>query len=369
MSTDELIKLQREVARLRDQNSSLRRSVKRLATHGAVYDAFVEQLNQFELDTGYKAQAVRLGKPANKTHDEIACVAVSDLHLSERVYPGDVYGLNVFNSIVAANRLWDYAQTAKSIIKMHTAMYRVRSIWSPLLGDVISGSIHDELRLTNDLTDIAATVLGARLLSMFYRELASLRVPVEIDAIHGNHPRTTPTMPTKRQAHTNLDWAVYEMLTDILAKDQSIKVNVHTSAIATMKLYGWNYVFEHGVGVRHGKEEAFEERIRALFDDPKVRRANNITGTTFDQIVIGNLHKAKFLERTIVNGCFSGMTELTVAWKLQPITAIQMMWGIAEKHARTWQYQIELSDVMSTKATNPFSDYTAWFLKKHGSNI
>jgi hypothetical protein len=201
---------------------------------------------------------------------------------------------------------------------------------------------------------------------MFYSELKSLGWPIEIDTIVGNHPRMTAKMPTKRQAHTNLDWVIYETLADRFAKDEQVKVNIHTSQIGMRRLYGWNYVFEHGIDVQNGKEEALEDRIRAMFDDATFRQAAGLKGASFDQIVIGNLHKPKFLERTIVNGALTGQNELGQSWRLKPIKACQVMWGVSKRHQRTWEYVIDVTHVTSDKPTNPFSEYCTWFLKKHG---
>jgi hypothetical protein len=61
-------------------------------------------------------------------------------------------------------------------------------------------------------------------------------------------------------------------------------------------------MFEHGIDVKSGGEEDFERRLRSLYDDSIYRKAAGMKGTVFDQIVIGNMHKAKYLEMTIVKG-------------------------------------------------------------------
>lgn len=143
-------------------------------------------------------------------------------------------------------------------------------------------------------------------------------------------------------------------------------LNITTSQIGTKRLYDWNYVFEHGIDVKNGREEDFEDRVRALFDDPTFREATGYSGSAFDQIIIGNMHKPKFLERTVVNGSYIGQNELGQSWRLKPIRAQQLMWGVSQRHVRTWQYAVDLTHVKTAEATNPFSEYAAWFMKKHG---
>jgi hypothetical protein len=297
---------------------------------------------------------------------EIAVALSSDLHLTETVRPDDANGINFYNSIVGANRLWEHAQKLKSILSRHMNLYPLEFLWLLMLGDNISGTIHDEYIATNDLSDPAAVILCTRLYAMFVAELKALGIPIEIDAIHGNHPRLTPKVPTKRQARTNMDWQIYEHLTDHFKNDDQVKFNIVTSQIGMRKVYCWNYVFEHGMQVGSGKEEGFEDRIRALFDDPTFREATGYTGPSFDQIVIGNMHKPKFLERTVVNGSYIGQNELGQSWRMKPIRAQQLLWGVTKKYPRTWQYAIDLTDIKHERTENPFSAYTEWFLKKHG---
>ncbi len=367
MATEQLIaKLEKENARLRKSNSELRTSKNALAYNMGGLDEFLESYREAvrqEDKFKFKAVTVPTPKPTDPKHEEVAAVCFSDLHLSETVRLSESNGINQYNTLIAANRVFEYAQKVKSILTRHQAMYKIKTIWVPVLGDIINGSIHPELLVTNDMSDPAAVVLGSRLLRMFLEELAGLGIPIEVDAIHGNHPRLSAKMPTKRQAHTNLDWLMYEYLAGAYERDPRVNVKIHTSQIGMKNILGWNYVFEHGIDVSSGNEEAFEDRIRALFDDPVFRAATGYKGSSFDQIIIGNMHKAKFLERTIVNGCFTGQNELGMSWRLKPIKASQSMFGISKSHVRTWQYQIDLTSIVSSKPTNAFSQYADWFLK------
>lgn len=365
-STD--LKTDAALAKARKELRELRLKYRKLQEANGGYDAFVEELRGIISDEDTFKFGPKSNKPLAKKLDynETACVALSDLHLTEVVRPEDSCGINTYNSVIAAARLWHYAQSVKSILSRHSKMYTISDIWCPMLGDMVNGTIHLDGVMYNDLTDPAAVILASRLLFMFFKELGTLGVPIQIDAVHGNHPRLTPKMPTKRQAHTNLDWLIYETLYDKLGKDGQIALSVHTSQIGLRKLRGWNYVFEHGIGVSSNKEEALESRVRDLLDDPTFRKATGHKGTSFDQLIIGNTHKARFLERTVVNGCFTGQNELGMSWRLKPVEATQLIWGASDKRPRTWQYQIDLTEVVDEAADNPMSEYTLWFLRRYG---
>lgn len=303
--------------------------------------------------------------PLDKTHTETAALALSDWHLSEKVNGSEANGINSYSTMVCANRVSKLGDKNIRIINLHKKLYEIEELWIVLLGDMISGSIHPELTLTNELTDSTATVLAARLLQMLILDFKQLRIPIRIDCVVGNHSRMLAKMPTKAQAALSYDWMVYEMLADYFSNDSLVKVNVHTGQIAQVQRYRWKYILEHGMEVSSNKEEDFEDRIRALFDDPTYREATGLKGSAFDQIVIGNMHKPKILERTIVNGSLVGQNELGMSWRLKPIRAQQMLWGISKSHVRTWHYPIDLTSVRSDKVDNKYSAYTKEFMKKY----
>lgn len=310
MPVDSEVKLLRDLAKLRVDNSRLRGQNNKLAAHGAGFDTFLDELKKItEAEKKLKLNPA-IKKKIDTTHSEIACVAVSDIHLGEQISREATLGSNYYNSVVCANRLWEYCQKVKRIIELHLKAYNIEKIWSPLLGDCINSNLHEGL-ITNDISEQAQVILCTRLLTMFYSELATLGIPIEISTACGNHPRTTPQVAIKRPAYSNLDWMVYEFLHDSLKSNNLISMDITKAAIGIKKLYDFNYVFEHGISVKPGQEEQFEDRIRGILDDPSFRQQTGYKGTSFDQIVIGNMHKPKFLERTIVNGCFTEDAEVT----------------------------------------------------------
>jgi hypothetical protein len=379
MPLDALEKLGRVNERLRIDNAELRSMNKKLMRRsgGFAIDGAVDELrvfletnpDSFQLTappTKYKLPKLRHMPPFNATHTEMVAKAWSDWHVSETIRAADSNGVNEYGSVIASNRIWEDTQKSKRIVTGHQALYPLTELWVMVLGDMINGSIHEELKLTNDLLDVPATVLAANLMILGIEEYKTLGLPIQIDCVIGNHPRTTLKMPTKRQAHLSMDYLVYEMVANRYSRDDQVKVNVHTGQIAIVEKLGHRYVLEHGIGVASGQEDNLEDRLRGVYDDATYRKATGLKGTSFDQVVIGNMHKPKWLERTIVNGALTGQNELGVSWRLKTIKAQQFLWGITEEHVRTWQYAVDTTHIRSKKAENPFSEFATWFMKRHG---
>ena len=260
-------------------------------------------------------------------------------NISEENYVGKVYDLTIED---------DHTYNINNIIVHNCA-----------------GSIHPELELSNDLSDPAISILVSRLLFLLINELRIFGIPIQIDCIVGNHGRLTAKMPTKRIAQTNYDWVIYEIVSSLFKDVKDVNVNIHVSSVVPVILLGWKYVLMHGTDVRKDKLTNLEDFVRAIFDDKEFRSTSKQLGTTFDQILLGHLHKRITQEKITVNGALSGQSELGVSWMLKPIRAQQVMFGISKSNIKTWEYALDVTNIKNEVAYNPFSKYTKEFLKKH----
>lgn len=298
-------------------------------------------------------------------HSEVATLILSDWHGSETVRYEEANGVNRYNSRVMANRVWAIVDKFKRIVRGHQAMYNIEKIWVMVLGDMIHGSIHPENVLTNDLLDVPAAILVSRLLIMAFEELRTLGVPIEADCTVGNHPRIALLkMPTKRQAHTSYDWIIYTILANHFENDPQVDIRINTGQFGIVDQLGHRVIMEHGYGAT-GQQDMVA-RVRSMFDNPVYRNQTGMTGSSVDFLCVGDKHRAQLGEGYIVNGCLSGSNELGTAWRLQPIGAIQQMFGISAKQIPTWSYPLDVSDVQSESPDNPFSEYACTFVDEHG---
>lgn len=372
-----LRRMGRQIARQSATISDLRKHVKAVNERGFGYDDLIDELKRIAAEerknplkyyptTITKAKQLAPVPAIDAKHQEIVALALSDWHIAETVKLRDANYINVYNTMIGANRLWHIIQRFKQCFQIHRAAFGIEKIWLPVLGDMISGSVHEEFLVTNDMTDQASVILCARLLKMVILELKQLGVPIQLDCVVGNHPRTTKKVPTKGLAHSNLDWMVYMFVAMMFEGDPQVTVNIHTSQIGLVQMYGHRYVIEHGIDWKNGKEDSYEDAIRAILDDPIYREATGITGSAFDQIVIGNLHKGAWLERTVKNASLIGQNELGQQWRLRPIKAQQLMWGISRTHVRTFQYNLDATRIKSEKAENPMSEFAKNYLNDHG---
>lgn len=363
------VKAERELERIKLENENLKSINKKLLrTDGFVYDETLDAIKKvLENEKIIPQEAFKAEVIHKKEHSEIACLVVGDWHLGEKVSKEQTNGAANYNVYVCANRVFELIKATKQILEYHKKIYKLEKLIIPLLGDFVSGSIQPELVLSNELTDSYSTVLVTRLLGFLINELKTLDIPLQLECVTGNHGRILDhKQPTKNLTAKNWDWVIYETLVTLYSNDPQVKINVHTGQMAHVSMFNWKYIIEHGYGVKAGKEEDLESRLRALYDDSTYREITGLKGSSFDCVIIGHLHRGKFLERVIVNPSLIGITELTNAWRLKPVRAGQTLFGVSRKHLRTWTYPIDLTHIQHNQTNNYISKSVKDYMKKYG---
>lgn len=363
---------------MKEENTQLRSLKNTLLTKsGLTFETAIDCLKEF-LTEELKRKPFNVNfypkskpKPPTKPifdskHEETACLVLSDWHLGETVQPLEINGMNKHNTVILSNKLYDIVKKFITIIRGHQIMYNISNIWIPVIGDMISGSIHPELILTNDLLDIPATILASRLIILCINEIKTLGIPIKLDCVVGNHPRTSLKMPTKQQAHTNYDWLVYTMVQDYFRDDKLVEVNVHLSQFAIVECYSHRIIIEHGYGVKSAQVSKLPASIRGIFDSHIYREATGLVGTALDYVIIGDKHQYEIGNGYMVNGTLVGSSELTTSWRLAPLPSSQMMFGLSKSHIPTYVYPLDVTTMILEEGTNPFSKYTKEFMKIHG---
>src|SRR5690606_14432447 len=83
---------------------------------------------------------------------------LSDLHWGERVFRDQVGGVNEFDLDIAHRRLKGCYESAVHLLRILDPKMKYPGIVIALGGDMISGSIHDELAQTNEVDSIPAVI-------------------------------------------------------------------------------------------------------------------------------------------------------------------------------------------------------------------
>lgn len=360
-------KLTRRLATQNMQLESERGMRKHLSQNHAGYDDllanikdFVQVLGDFRTPVTHVKPAKPLAKvPVSKGHSEDAVLVISDTHFGDVIRREDTSGFPEYDLLIAGNRFGYIAQQAKQILCLHRAMYPIKTLYVPILGDIGNGDLHDAPK-SNALFIPAQIHFSYHMLRFLIEDLLTLVKEGVIENIVllfsvGNHMRMAEDkkMPTKMQAQRTFDWLIYQMVIEKFKGTKGIEIHDTMSPFIFENIRGHRYGFNHGmeVGYRNSPEvqaktmSSFISHIRALFDSPIYRKASGLQGATFDRFVIGDIHVATSFPRILSNGSLNGQNELGVNWGLEVIPAGQWLFGVSDKHIQTWQYFIECTEV------------------------
>ncbi len=236
-------------------------------------------------------------------HGEATAVLVlSDWHVEEPVYPETVNGLNEFNLEVAAKRIQQTFSKALVLLEDARHLTTISEMVVAVLGDLISGFIHDELQEGNLLAPLPATMFAAEQLE------SGLRVLLEhgqldkivIPTAYGNHGRTTPKRRISTGADNSFEHNLYLHLARRFGSEPRIEWRIGDGYHNWLDIQGYRVRFHHGDAVRFwgGVGGLTIPANKAIAQWNKSQRAD------FD--VFGHHHQFKWDWNWLCNGSLIG---------------------------------------------------------------
>lgn len=239
----------------------------------------------------------------------------SDWHWGETVKGPEVRNLNAFNKAISHARLRKLVEKTIELCFDHMKNPDYERLVLCLMGDMISGIIHEELQDTNheyimetlfDLFDQIVWAIG-ELLKVFKHML--------VYCVVGNHGRMGKRPRYKGKVKTNYEWLLYKQLESYFKADERIKFFIPDSADIHFSVNGTRFLLTHGdtLGTKGG-----DGIIGAI--GPIMRGRVKIGGAEarvkqdFDVMLIGHWHQwIPFANNGIVvNGSMKGYDEFAM---------------------------------------------------------
>lgn len=270
----------------------------------------------------------------------------SDWHWGEVVRKAETGGVNAFNRQIALKRVNNLVNNTVNLLRNYGGKDpSYPGIWVMLGGDMISGSIHEELRETNwgtveeQALEVGEVIAGA--LVRMAEEFGRVFIPCVV----GNHGRKAHRPPAKAKVRENREYGVYKSLERHFAGDERFTFFIPEETDFFFSVYRHRFLLTHGdsLGVKGGDGiiGALGPITRGTL---KVHASERQIGRDFDTIVMGHWHT--YIPRSeavaaIVNGTLKGYDEYArLMLRARASKPSQALWLVSPKHGIAAQWAV-----------------------------
>ncbi len=269
------------------------------------------------------------------THDTaVPMLLMSDWHLDEVVKLDQMSGVNEFNRKIAEARCGNFFDNAVRLAKHFIKGIKYDGLYLLLGGDIFSGNIHEELKITNETTIIESLIYWVEPIASGIRHLADNFGSVHIPCVVGNHGRLSYKPVAKNRVQDNFDYLFYNMLAMNLKDDPRITWNISPSADCRFKVHDTTFLFTHGDQFKGGGGIAGAVHPWLLGNARKLKAYTGM-GMSYDWMVMGHWHQLTLgIQGMLVNGSLKGYDEYAAISNFpfeppqQAFWLVQPKWGV-----------------------------------------
>jgi len=255
-------------------------------------------------------QVYQIPKRDTTAHEATAVVLCSDFHSEERVRLSDVNGMNEYTlDICLARANQFFANTAK-LVRNKQKSVDVHTLVLALLGDYITGNLHEENVETCQLAPMEALLNAQNILASGIQHLLdNTDVNLVIPCHSGNHARITKKQRHATDAGNSLEYVMYHTLAGMFAKNPRVKFIISPSYHSYLEVGGFTIRFHHGHDIRYGGG------IGGLTIPVMKAIANWNTIRTPDLDCFGHFHQMFYGGSFICNGSLIGYNSYALSIK------------------------------------------------------
>ena len=343
-SIEDRVSLDAKVARYRAEALSYRRRYNMILQKRLHKDNLIDAI--YDATTPFKAvKPIKPIKPTGKRNGESTQTVVApltDTHIGEDVDYQQMAGLNSYSFEIFNRRLSGWAEQVLNLVELRRASVPIDDLIVPMLGDMISGDIHDELIKTNEDNVMGQMIRGANLIAQALMSLAPHFKTITVPCVVGNHGRMTRKPPMKDK-YMDWDYMLYQWVAAFCKHQTNIKFQINTSYMNIFQVYDKNVLIMHGDSASGAGSIATITKVltnlRSVLQfrkglEPENAEANmeilepNLLPTSFDSVMMGHFHRVDEIDigsgHAIICGCMKGGDEFALQ-RLAVITKPQQI--------------------------------------------
>ena len=297
-----------------------------LSEHGRLQNEYAAALTLKSAQSSYRITPAKDGKVSEAT----AVVLFSDWHVEETVTKAQTMGLNEYTLDIARKRAEQCFQRALRLTEKERQDASISTLIVALLGDFISGRIHEALLEICSLRPVEAILFAQELVESglrFLLENSDLKLVVPCHV--GNHARITSKVFHSTEQGNSLETAMYHSLRDKFKDEPRVTFIIAGGYHTYLDVYGLTLRFHHGHSVK------FFGGIGGLSIPlfKAIHQWNLTKPAAVD--CLGHFHSYLPLPRAVVNGSLIGHNAFAVSIKAEYERPQQAFFLVDKKRGKT----------------------------------
>lgn len=251
-----------------------------------------------------------LSSPTGERGHSVIGLLISDVHDGEQISADEINGINSFNPEICEQRLRRYYEASCIIGQRWAADTDCKGALVSLAGDLISGDIHEELRMTNALTSQEQVGHSVEMHTAGLEMIADTFGAVHVVGVPGNHGRPTVKPTAKLYSWLSYDTLILSMIEARFREDPRFTFQFGAAKDQITPIFGRTVFTTHGdkIGTKGGM--GFAGPVLPIVRGSKKIEAQQAgIGRRPDLIQFGHYHTTSNPGNILSNGSVPGYSE------------------------------------------------------------
>lgn len=249
LTPEQQFELEMETLRVKreekSQDKKLNFAMKELARVRSELDALGEMV-----DT---VSTYEIKPKTSQKHESVAFAIASDWHVAENVKPETVDFTNEYTMRIAKKRVEAFFRNTVKLVQKEQQDTNIQTLVLALLGDFISGNIHEELLESCEVPPVEEAMFAQNLLASGIEYiLNNTKLELIVPCCVGNHSRITDKVHVSTEQGNSLEWMIYNNLAMHFANNKRVKFVLSKGYFTFVDVFGYLIRFHHGHAIKFG---------------------------------------------------------------------------------------------------------------------
>ena len=280
-----------------------------------------------------------------KLHEEKSVLLLSDIHsgMVNKIFDKNSSGeITTYNSMIRQKEMLYLRDSIARIKTLLSNSFKLNHLFIYNLGDnVTNDRIFAGQVFSIDMCVGLQVIEMVKDLSFFINEMKKLYNKVTFVGMVGNHGRSTCDSNIDEPLENNYEFIMHKMIESIFKNDKNVEIIIPNSKFYIHRIYEHKYLLTHGDMVKGFTRNAIERSIKDYLI------ANE---SDFDVFCMGHIHRTDRMtlsehNTALINGSWISKDSYGYKVAKQYSKPVQLFFGVSRKHAITWLFEINLTEV------------------------